>query len=140
MEVRIKKLDEYAVIPSYAIDGDCGLDLTATGFEWNSQIRFIEYNTGLSIEIPKGYAGFLFPRSSISKTRLVMSNSVGIIDSNYRGEIKIRFRINDYGNEYAIGDRIAQLVILPYPEISLVEVEELSLTERGTGGFGSTGN
>lgn len=140
MEVRIKKLAEHAVVPSYAIDGDCGLDITATGFKWNDLAGFIEYNTSLSIEIPKGYAGFLFPRSSISKTSLAMSNSVGIIDSNYRGEIKIRFRINDHTNRYDIGDRIAQLVILPYPEISLVEVEELSETERGTGGFGSTGN
>jgi dUTP pyrophosphatase len=143
MKVKIKKVSSNAIIPSYANEGDAGLDLTATSILKIS--NYLEYGTGLSIEIPEGYVGLIFPRSSISKTQLILANSVGVIDSGYRGEIKIRFKhaSNDYNNEllhiYKVGDKVAQLIILPVPYITFVEAEELSDTSRGEGGFGSTG-
>lgn len=140
MIVKIKRLLKEADIPCPSQAGDCGLDLTAVSVNLDSD-GYVEYCTGLAIEIPEGYAGFIFPRSSISNTNLLMANSVGIIDSNYRGEIKARFRVmNHHQPPYRPGDRIAQLVILPYPNIVFQEVDELSDTNRGTGGFGSTGN
>ena len=141
MEVKIKKLVPEAVIPSYSKEGDCGLDLTAINMEITNlpEYGFIEYRTGLSIEIPSGYVGLIFPRSSISTTGLILANCVGVIDSGYRGEIKCRFKHITRTNKYSIGDRIAQLVIMPYPNIELKEVSELSSTERSDGSFGSTG-
>ena len=141
MKVKIKKLIPEAVIPSYAKYGDAGMDLTSTNIEilTGTDCGYIEYHTGLSIEIPEGYVGLLFPRSSISNTGLILANSVGVIDSGYRGEIKCRFKYISGTNKYNIGDRIAQLMILPYPMIELEKVDELSSTERGEGGFGHTG-
>lgn len=139
MQVKITKLGP-AVTPEYTKEGDAGLDLTATWKEENT--LYVEYGTGLAIEIPEGYVGLLYPRSSISKYHLVLANSVGVIDSNYRGEIKIRFKKtidNSYEKTYNAGDRVAQLIIMPYPSIELVEVTELSDTVRGAGGFGSSG-
>lgn len=140
MEVKIKKLVPEAIVPVYAKEGDAGLDLTATSREINNQ--FIELGTGLAIEIPKGFVGLIFPRSSISKTDLILANSVGVIDSGYRGEIKCRFKANksvDIMTMYSVGEKVAQLIIVPYPQINLVEVDELTDTARGEGGFGSTG-
>lgn len=143
MKVKIKKLHEKAIIPQYAKDGDAGVDLVATSFLKSRGDNYIEFGTGLSIEIPEGYVGLLFPRSSISKTCLVLANSVGVIDSSYRGEIKLRFKqIYEplFDNElYTVGDKVGQLIILPYPQIDFEEVKELSETERGENGFGSTG-
>ena len=138
MKVNVKRLHPEAVVPSYNIDGDAGIDLTAT--TRTEQREYIEYGTGLAIKIPEGHAGLLFPRSSISKMALTLANSVGVIDSNYRGEVKLRFKDAMLGRTYNIGDRIGQLLILPYPKIELTEVEELSNTDRGNGGFGSTGD
>jgi dUTP pyrophosphatase len=145
LPVNVKKINELAHIPCYSKMGDAGLDLTAISI--NAQTEFIEYGTGLAIEIPNGYVGLLFPRSSISKYDLLQCNSVGVIDCNYRGEIKIRFkRTSDLKSPlfdeklYNIGDRVGQLIILPYPQIELVEVQELSDTNRGQNGFGSSGN
>ena len=142
LNVRIKKLTPNAVIPKYAKNGDAGLDLLATSVNDNSEKPYIEYGTGLAVEIPLGYAGFLFPRSSVSKTTLSLCNAVGVIDSGYRGEIKLRFRRNTAEGEimsYAVGDHVAQLIIMPYPQITFEEVSELSETVRGSGGFGSSG-
>lgn len=142
MQVRIKKLNENAVIPSYAKDGDAGMDLVATSIisETDTQIT---YGIGLALEIPYGFVGLVFPRSSIRKTRLQLSNSVGVIDSGYRGELQATFnKINKNSiseNDYKVGDRIAQIMIIPYPPIEFVEADELSDSERGEGGFGSTG-
>lgn len=146
----LKKLHPDAKIPTYAKPGDAGMDLTA--ISKNVECGFVEYGTGLAIEIPIGYVGLIFPRSSIYKTNLRLSNSVGVIDSGFRGEIKFKFyadtffapRINVYmvdgeGEEYQIGDRIGQIIILPYPEVEFEETDELTETERGEGGFGSTG-
>ena len=142
MIVKIKKLSELAVIPSYAKDGDAGMDLIATSILGDGQFQ-ITYGTGLAMEIPYGFVGLVFPRSSIRKTRLQLSNSVGVIDSGYRGELQATFnKINNNSvseNDYKVGDRVAQIMIIPHPPIEFVEVDELSDTESGEGGFGSTG-
>jgi dUTP pyrophosphatase len=154
MQVKIKKLNSNAVIPTYAKDGDAGMDLVATEILKDTPEQ-ITYGTGLAMEIPKGFVGLVFPRSSIRKTGLQLSNSVGVIDSGYRGELQATFNkifggegfydetvetkvpVNDF---YKVGDRIAQIMIIPHPEIEFNQVDELSNTERGEGGFGSTGN
>ncbi len=144
LPVKIKKLNPAATIPSYGTDQAAGLDITALT-ERNfvdGAVAYTEYGTGLAISIPEGFMGLLFPRSSISSsTSLVLSNSVGIVDSDYRGEIKLRFKniMFGAGKKYKLGERIGQLVIVPYPKIKLEEVEELDDTIRGTGGYGSTG-
>lgn len=143
MEVKVKKLNDLAVIPSYAKPGDAGLDLTTTGAAISADRKQVTYHTGLSFEIPAGHVGLIFPRSSICKKDLSLSNAVGVIDSQYRGEVKAVFNLSEtpYGTKpeiYAVGDRIAQMIIMPYPEVKLKEVSELGTTERGVGGFGSS--
>lgn len=138
MIVRFKKLDKNAVTPSKAYPGDAGFDLTAVSVEDLPNGK-IKYGTGISVEIPEGYVGLVFPRSSIYKFGLMLSNAVGVIDAGFRGEIKAVFR-QTYGEfAYQVGDRIAQLVIMPIPEIELQETDELSESKRGTGGYGSSG-
>lgn len=147
LEVKIKKLGELAVVPQYAKFGDAGLDIVATSKYYDDR-GCVCYGTQLAFEIPEGFVGLLFPRSSNAKKDLILSNSVGVIDSGYRGELIFKFKkvLRDIDedcihvfNEYKVGDRIGQIVILPYPKVSFVEVNELSNTERGEGGFGSTG-
>lgn len=141
MKVKFKKLVSHASTPKYSKEGDAGLDLVAVDTYYDRDYSFVEYGTGVSVEIPEGHVGLLFPRSSISKTNFSLANSVGVVDSNYRGEIKLRFRTSEYsGIEYDVGDRVGQLVIVPYPKIDLVEVSELSDSNRGAGGFGSSGS
>lgn len=151
--INVKKLNENAVIPKKAHDADAGFDMVATSREETE--LFIEYGTGIAISIPKGYVGLIFPRSSITKKRLMLKNSTGVIDSGYTGEIKFRFQkimayefINnnnftyDYTLDkhiYNIGDKIGQIIFQKLPEIKLVEVDNFTeTTERGEGGFGST--
>lgn len=137
MKVNIKKLVENAIIPTYAKPGDAGMDLYSTSIEV-SEDGVVTYGTGLSMEIPEGYVGLLFPRSSNYKQDLVLCNSVGVIDSGYRGEIMFKyFQIGE--NMYKVGDRVGQIIILPYPQIEFTEADDLSKTERGEGGFGHTG-
>ena len=154
MKVKIKKLHPDAVIPSYAKPGDAGMDLVAVS-RYLDEFGNIVYGTGLAFEIPEGYVGLVFPRSSVSKKDLLLTNSVGVIDSGYRGEVTAKFKpsnvrfkvedknvstfVPDNGSMYGEGDRVAQMIILPYPQIEFEEVEELSETERGNGGYGSTG-
>ena len=142
MKVKIKKLHPDAVIPSYAKAGDAGMDLTAVGIEKESipPKGIVTFRTGLAIEIPEGHVGLLFPRSSVYKTGMTLSNCVGVIDSGYRGEIMMKYFRNGFHEEYNVGDRIGQLIIMPYPEVQFEEVTELSLTDRGVGGYGSTGS
>lgn len=142
MKVKIKKLHPWAKIPKYAKPGDAGLDLTCVDIEYDETRRLIKYKTGLAVEIPEGYVGLLFPRSSVMQQDLALTNSVGVIDSGYRGEVTAVFRptTNFHIESYDVGDRVVQLLILPYPQIELEEAESLSNTERGTGGYGSTGN
>lgn len=141
MNIKIKKLHENAVIPSYGKEGDCGLDLTAINVSTTDKGKygFIEYDTGLSVEIPEGYVGLVYPRSSISNTGLILSNAVGVIDQNYRGSIKCRFKAVPNTDIYSVGDRIAQLIIQPCLKIEFEVVDELSDTTRGDSGFGSSG-
>ena len=151
MDIKIKKLNENAVIPKYAKSGDAGMDLTAISREYD-EFGNVSYGTGLVFEIPDGYVGLLFPRSSNCKQDLVLSNSVGVIDSGYRGEVFFKFKPGltfsknipakyyDTEHHYEIGDRVGQIIILPYPQINFIEADKLSETERNTGGFGSTNN
>ena len=142
MKVKIKKLDKNAQIPTYANPGDAGMDVVATSRF--STGGYIEYGTGLSFEVPEGYVLLIFPRSSVSKKDLMLANCVGVLDSGYRGELKLRFK-RIYGplslsiDQYEVGDKIGQIMIVPYPKIDFEEVESLSETERGEGGFGSSG-
>ena len=147
MKVNIKKLHPNAIIPEYAKPGDAGMDLYCTRRGWDD-FGNIVYSIGISIAIPEGYMGLLFPRSSISKKDISLANSVGVVDSGYRGEVLLKFKNLENpqepykytgGNIYEIGDRVGQIIILPYPKIEFTEVEELEKTERGKGGFGSTG-
>jgi dUTP pyrophosphatase len=140
MKIKIKKLHNDATVPSYAKAGDAGMDLTCVNFKMSE--TYVEYDTGLAMEIPEGHVGFLFPRSSVSKTNLVLANCVGVVDSGYRGPVKLRFKEIDGppGGRYKIGDRVGQLIIMPVPNFSCEEVNELTETSRGEGGFGSTGS
>ena len=143
MKLKVKKLAENAVLPKYAKPGDAAMDLTAISLEYNNGQAI--YGTGLGFEIPAGHVGLIFPRSSICKKDLTLSNSVGVIDSGYRGEVKFVFNMKtpkglQFGvSHYKIGDRIGQLLVIPYPTLEVEEVQELSDTEHGTGGFGSSG-
>jgi len=142
MQVNIKRLHKDAVIPSYAKHGDAGMDLTATSKEYDEHGNVV-YGTGLAFEIPKGYVGYVFPRSSNAKKDLILSNSVGVIDSGYRGEVTFKFKpidsVNDVYDIYQVGDRIGQIIIMPIPHIEFNEVDTLEDSERGQGGFGSSG-
>lgn len=142
LKVKFKKLNEEAELPKYANHGDAGLDLKATSVEWSKDFHCYVYGTGLSVEIPEGYVGLIFPRSSIRKYGLDLTNCVGVIDSSYRGEIMATFRpqFEGSGKVYSVGDKICQLIIMPYPIIDPVEATELSETERGENGHGSSGN
>lgn len=142
IEVKIKKLIDEAIIPSYAKQGDAGVDLTATSKKWDDKMQCWIYGTGLAFEIPEGHVGLLFPRSSIRKTNLALTNAVGVVDSGYRGEVMFTYRPQsngDPGSSYKVGERVGQMIIMPYPSVKFKEVEELSDSERGTGGYGSTG-
>ena len=167
--VKIKKLHPDAVIPAYAHSTDAGMDLTAISKSFDDHGNAV-YGFGLAFEIPKGYVGLIFPRSSNHKSRMLLTNSVGVIDSGYRGEVTAKFaqrtsfgipekflprikylltgkmgmcKLSSYDaanlNNYNVGDRVAQMIIMPYPKVKFQEVEELSETERGEGGYGSTG-
>ena len=140
MKVRIKKLSENAVIPTYAKEGDAGMDLVITSII-TKNLGDVTYGFGIALEIPNGFVGLVFPRSSIRKYELVLSNSVGVIDSGYRGEIQATFRKENGLDSlaYKVGDRIAQIMIIPHPPIKFEQWDELSDSERGDGGFGSTG-
>jgi dUTP pyrophosphatase len=141
MKVLFKKLVPEAVKPKFGKPGDAGADLVATSVDLSRKGQVV-YGTGLAVEIPEGMVGLVFPRSSVRNYDLSMSNSVGVIDSGYRGEIMVTFNLKkpeDIQEIYAEGDRIAQLVIVPVPLITYAETQELSETTRGTGGHGSTG-
>ena len=145
MKVNIKKLHPDAVIPTYAKSGDAGMDIYAVGGGKADEHGNMVYHTGIAMEIPEGHVGLIYPRSSVSKTPHSLRNHVGVIDSGYRGEIIFKFGwVESYTTDEAIkvylaGDRIGQIIIMPYPQIEFTEVDELSESERGEGGFGSTG-
>lgn len=137
MKIKIKKIHPDAVVPKYANRGDAGMDLTAVDVIADGAT--LTYKTGIAIEIPPWHVGLLFPRSSVYKTGQTLTNCVGVIDSGYRGEIMMKYTLSPYDREYDIGDRVGQIIIMPYPRIDFEEVDELTVTERGMGGYGSTG-
>lgn len=144
LPLKLKKLNEKAVIPSYGTEGSAGLDLTAISEKTvvEGSISYVSYGTGLAVKIPDGFVGLIFPRSSVtSNTSMILGNSVGVIDSDYTGEITFRFKnLLQTGNrKYKVGDKVGQLVIVPYPKIDIEIVEELPVTIRGNGSYGSTG-
>jgi len=143
MRVRVKKLHPDAIIPKYAKAGDAGMDIHTIDRGEADKYGNMVYKTGLAFEIPEGHVGLIYPRSSVSKTPHSLRNHVGVIDSGYRGEIIFKFGWVESSSlqteVYDKGDRIGQIMIMPYPKVEFVETDELSDTERGAGGFGSTG-
>ena len=156
MQIKFKKLVAQAVAPTQGTPGSAGFDLTVCRPVEQISPAHIRCRSGIAVEIPKGHVGLLFPRSSICKKGLLLTDAVGVIDSDYRGEISAVFDIlhseeNRQARDffgvlmpprykiYEVGERFAQLVIVPIPEVEYIEVEELTPTERGAGGYGSTG-
>lgn len=160
LKIRIKKTDPRAVIPTKAHPTDVGYDLTAIERSVD-EYGNINYRTGLAFEIPEGVGGFIFPRSSNNKRPLMLANAVAVIDPPYRGEVWLKFKptmrmeydgaegltpeymamcADDYLEEsYEVGDRIAQIVFLPFYNANFIEVEKLSETDRGESGNGGSG-
>lgn len=142
MEIKIKKNHPDAKLPVKSSEHAAAYDIFCVErlfvFDETTNSWYVEYKTGLCMEIPVGYVGKIFPRSSISKTGLVLCNSVGIIDSDYRGEVTVRFKYFG-GAAYQPGDRIIQIRIEKNIEVDFIESTELTDTKRGTGGYGSTG-
>ena len=138
----VKRLDDSVELPTYAYEGDAGLDLRASESVVLRPFERRLIGTGIAVAIPDGYAGFVQPRSGMAlRQGLSMANTPGLVDSHYRGELKVCAINLDPNTEIHIsrGDRIAQLVIQRVPTVDLVEVKELDETDRGIGGFGSSG-
>ena len=140
MKIKVNRLNELAMLPTKAHATDAGFDLYATSKIYDNDGNVV-YGCGLAFEIPDGYMGLVFPRSSNAKKSLLLSNSVGVIDAGYRGEVTAKFkRLYPISQgEYAIGERFAQLIVMPIPAVEFEEAEELSESERGVGGYGSSG-
>ena len=144
LSIKVKKLSDKAIVPSFAHTTDAGLDLTATSIKYD-EFDNVVYGTSLAFAIPDNHVGLLFPRSSNAKKDLLLSNSVGVVDAGYRGEVFLKFKKtcgfidNDSGSEYNIGDRVGQLIILPIPKVNLELVDDLDDTDRGVGAYGSSG-
>lgn len=146
IKVKLKKLSKKAIIPKKAYPTDACFDLVAVSVSYDQENRAYVYGTGLAMEIPEGYVGRIFPRSSNRKTDCYLPNSVGVIDCHYRGEIMVTYKDImessipcETDAPYKIGDRIAQICFDKVIPTELVEVDELSETDRGEGGHGSTG-
>lgn len=146
LELKVKKLHPDAQLPTKAHASDAAFDLYVSGIDWwqtGNGVYILK--TGIAVEIPEGYYGQIAGRSSLGKEGYVVLG--GVIDSSYRGEVSVMLaRMNERADSntqpsfvFTPGDRIAQLLILPVPQVEVVEVDELSSSERGTGGFGSTG-
>ena len=151
-QLKVKRLHPEAKMPAYATDGSGCFDLHAFGEEWGinqkaygievTDLRPTTFRTGLSFEIPPGFVMLVFSRSGHGfKSSVRLANCVGVIDSDYRGEVQVKLTADTGGNlKVYPGDRIAQAMLIPAPVWELIEVDELTATERGEGGFGSTGN
>ena len=138
LKIKFKKLNPNAVMPKQGTAGAAGFDLTAVSLKVTETT--LKYDTGIAVEIPPGYVGLVFPRSSVCKTGLSLANGVGVIDQDFRGSISLVFyKGAELIEAYSYGDRIGQLLIVPIPAVEFMEVDELSETERGAGGYGSTG-
>ena len=156
MEIKIKKLDERAIMPSKAFPTDAGFDLKAISMEYDEYGNIV-YGFGWAFDIPEGYVGLLFPRSSCSKFDLSMPNCIGVIDAGFHGEVKAKFRptstqpvrgaktetIEVYHCNSAvifkIGDKVAQMIVVEIPKVEYVVADELPKSLRGEGGWGHTG-
>ena len=143
MTLKIKRLDDNAVLPIRAHKTDAGIDLTCLTItqEINECGQLIlVYHSGIAVDIPEGYVGLLFPRSSVAKKSLSLTNSVGVIDSGYHGEVMAKFKSTTdvVPAIYKPGERFAQLVFVKLPEIEIEEVAELGESDRGDGGYGSS--
>lgn len=167
MEVRFRKLAESAKMPTKAHPTDAGFDLYVSSVEMDNEYGVKVCHSNIAMEIPAGYVGLVFPRSSVYKSRLELTNCVGVIDRGYRGEVSAKFRPADrkvrkpwFGwlvrllkgytpiksdnywdadANYKVGERFAQIIIMPYPEIEWREVEQLNSSDRGTSGYGGSG-
>ena len=129
-------------VPVQATPGSAAYDLFARAVRFNSETRTLECDLGVRVEIPEGWCGLLLPRSSVLRHGLMMANSVGLIDSDYRGELRATFRVVSDGSMvtwYEEGDRCAQIMFIPVPATRLEAADRLSDTARGEGGHGSTG-
>lgn len=135
--IKVIRKGALAALPKQMHVGDAGFDLVANSRKVDLVNECMIYSTGLRVEIPKGYAMFIFPRSSCYKHAALMANSVGVIDSGYRGEIHVVFK--GLTSCYKLGDRIAQAVVMPVPEVCYQQVEALGEGDRGEDGLGSTG-
>ncbi len=147
MKVQFKKLCGEAKTPKKATDGSAGYDLYSVEDVDMSQYYVDDkahlLKTGIAVGIPEGYVGLLFARSSLHKKHLTLANSVGVIDSDYRGEIKVALKCTDSmdTNQFITkGERVAQVLIIPYLDTEFEEVDNLDVTLRGTGGFGHSGS
>jgi dUTP pyrophosphatase len=141
IDVKVKALTETAKIPTRAYEHDAGFDLYVDKTEWNDNPNKYVVHFGVAFEIPQGYMGLIFPRSSIYKRSLRLSNAVGVIDSGYRGEVKAVFDIRYLDCEYYyLEERAAQIVFIKLPDVELKVVDELSKSQRGEGGYGSSGS
>jgi dUTP pyrophosphatase len=143
MRLPVTRLDTELPLPSYAHDGDAGLDLRAAADMTLAPFERALVPTGVAVAIPEGHAGFVLPRSGLAaRSGLSLVNAPGLIDSHYRGEIKVIAINLDPSTPIEIhrGDRIAQLVIQPVARVEVREVDALDATVRGEGGFGSTGS
>ena len=143
VKIAVKKLDDRAVLPTYGSEYAAGADLYAVA-DGDITVKAGEtvlIHTGLSVEIPEGYAGLIYARSGLaSKRGLAPANKVGVIDADYRGEVMVALHNHSAVDQtVASGERIAQLVVTPFLKAEYTAVDELSSTERGAGGFGSTG-
>ena len=142
IEVHVCRVRDEASVPSRAYPGDAGLDLVACERSLLGPGERAVVPTGIAVAIPEGYAGFVQPRSGLARRHGVsIVNTPGLIDSGYRGELEVTLLNTDRQHDFTVepGMRIAQLVIVPVPEIELIEVEELPESSRGTAGFGSSG-
>lgn len=138
MQVKYTKLTTNARAPKKAHETDAAFDLYATSVERDTKHNVTVYGTGLAFEIPQGHAMFVYPRSSSYKFKANMTNCVGVIDSGYRGEVHVMFH-GAHFPIYKVGDRIAQAIIMPIPEVEYTEADSLADSDRGTDGIGSTG-
>jgi dUTP pyrophosphatase len=141
IELAIQRLHADAVVPTRAYSGDAGLDLAACERVELSPGERATVGTGLAVAIPEGYAGFVQPRSGLAARHgITIVNTPGLVDSGYRGELRVILLNTDVSEPFVVepGMRIAQLVVMPVPELDLVEVDELPGSERGVRGFGSS--
>ena len=140
--LNIKRISDTAILPKKATKGAACFDLHADILEpiWITQANPCVISTGLIFEVPEGYALMLYSRSGHGfKHNVRLANAVGVLDSDYRGAAKIKLTADNESYQVIPGERIAQAMLIPLPEYEIVEVDELSLTERGAGGFGSSG-